>query len=194
VGGGGGESHSEQFRKRDPDSAEITALQQALYGQFTPMASGVGADYANADNQAKTYQQNYDKAYSGLQDMTDTGNLPSGLTDAMNGFITRSMNKSLGTAMNSAAGKGVLNSSVTGKAINEIGSNTADAFAQNYLNAYNAASGNYGTLMNAASKAKGQGYTDLASKYAQMMDFYKTARNSEDQEDYDTVVYQDGGK
>lgn len=192
--GGGGGTTIEQYRKRDPDSAEITALQQALYNQYTPMAGGIGSDYANADKQASTYQQNYNDAYSGLQNLTNTGQLPEAVTEAYNNYLTRSMNKSLGTSMAGLAGKGILNSSVTGKAINEIGSNVADAYAKNYNNAYAATANNYNSLMDSATKAKSSEYSDLANKYSGLLDFYKTARNSEDQEDYDTVAYQDGGK
>lgn len=194
MGGGGGSSHSETVRKRDPDSAEISALQSLLYSQYTPMAGQLGGDYAAAKENAAKYGQQYDKAYGGLADLTESGNLPAGLTDAMNGYITRSMDKSLGSAMAQMGGKGILNSSVTGRAINEIGSNTADAFAKNYMDAYKATSGNYGTLMDAAGAAQKQQYDNLTAQYAPLMEFFKTVRASEDQDDYDTVVYQDGGK
>ena len=180
-------------RKRDPDSQQITALQNALYQQFTPMAGQLGADYQRAKDNATKYQQQYDDAYAGLQNITETGALPSGLTDAMNGYISREMNRSLGTAMAQNAGKGVLNSSVTNRAISEIGTNTADAFAKNYLDAYGAASGNYGTLMSNAQAAQGQMYDNLESQYGPMMAFYNIVRQSEDLEDYDTVVSQGGG-
>lgn len=157
------------------------------------MASQLGADYQAASDKASEYQSNYDSAYSGLQNLTETGELPSGLTDAMQDYITRAMNKSLGSAMATNAGNGVLNSSVTNRAINEIATNTADAYAQNYIDAYNAASGNYGTLMSNAQSAQGQLYDNLSAQYSPMMQFYEIVRNSEDLEDYDTVVEQ-GGK
>lgn len=191
MGGGGTSYHT--VRKRDPDSAQITALQNTLYQQFTPMAGQLGADYQAAKDNASKYQSQYDQAYSGLQNLTETGNLPSGLTDAMNGYITRSMNESLGTAMAQNAGKGVLNSSVTNRAISEIGTNTADAFAKNYLDTYNATSGNYGTLMSNAQAAQGQMYDNLSSQFSPLMEFFSIVRQSEDLEDYDTVVEQ-GGK
>ena len=192
MGGGGGSSYH-TVRKRDPDSAQITALQNALYSQFTPMAGQLGADYQAARDNANKYQQQYDEAYGGLRDMTETGNLPSGLTDAMNGYITRSMNKSLGSAMAQNAGRGVLNSSVTNRAINEIGTNVADAFAKNYADMFGAVSGNYGNLMSGAQAQQGQMYDNLASQYGPLMQFYSDVRQSEDLEDYDTVVEQ-GGK
>ena len=191
--GSSSSSTTTTVRKRDPDSEEITALQNALYSSFTPMASQLGSDYSAASNRASEYQSNYDSAYSALQALMESGNLPSGLTDAMEGYITRAMNKSLGTAMATNAGKGILNSSVTNRAISEIATNTADALASNYLDAYNAASGNYSTLLDSSLAAQSQLYSDLATKYAPLLEFYSTVRSSEDQEDYDTVVEQ-GGK
>lgn len=191
MGGGGTSYHT--VRKRDPDSAQITALQNTLYQQFTPMAGQIGSSYQEAKDNASKYQSQYDQAYSGLQNLTETGALPSGLTDAMNGYISREMNRSLGSAMNQNAGRGVLNSSVTNRAINDISTSTADAFAKNYMDAYNAASGNYGTLMSNAQAAQGQMYDNLSSQFSPLMEFYNTVRQSEDLEDYDTVVEQ-GGK
>ena len=190
---GKGSTNYTTVRKRDPDSQQISALQNTLYQQFTPMAGQLGADYQAARDNANKYQQQYDDAYAGLQNITETGALPSGLTDAMNGYITRSMNESLGTAMAQNAGKGVLNSSVTNRAISEIGTNTADAFAKNYADMFGAVSGNYGNLMSAAQAQQGQMFDNLSSQYSPMMEFYNIVRQSEDLEDYDTVVEQ-GGK
>ena len=110
----------------------------------------------------------------------------------MNGYITRSMNESLGTAMNQNAGRGVLNSSITNRAVGEIATNTADAFAQNYLNMFDSVASNYGNLMSGVQAQQGQMYDNLASKFAPMMDFCSIVRQSEDLEDYDTVVEQSG--
>ena len=48
--------------------------------------------------------------------------------------------------------------------------------------------------MDAAGSAQKQQYDNLTAQYAPLMEFFKTVRASEDQDDYDTVVYQDGGK
>ena len=190
---GKGSTNYTTVRKRDPDSQQISALQNTLYQQFTPMAGQLGADYQAARDNANKYQQQYDDAYAGLQNVTETGALPSGLSDAMNGYISREMNRSLGTAMAQNAGKGVLNSSVTNRAINDISTSTADAFAKNYADMFGAVSGNYGNLMSAAQAQQGQMFDNLSAQYSPMMEFYNIVRQSEDLEDYDTVVEQ-GGK
>ena len=124
--------------------------------------------------------------------MTQTGQLPAGMTDTVNDYLTREMNRSLGSAMAENAGKGILNSSITSKAIGEIGSNTADAFAKNYMQMLGQASQNYGTLMGGASDAQSRVYDDLNNKYAGAFNYWQKRKDSEDMPDYDTVVHQDG--
>ena len=192
--GGGGSSRSEQVRNRDPYTPEMQAMDAALYNQFMPMYYSYGADLAEADESYGKYGQQYDDAYKGLQDLTGTGQLPAGMTDTINDYLTREMNRSLGSAMAENAGKGILNSSVTSKAIGEIGSNTADAFAKNYGQMLGQASQNYGTLMGGALDAQSRIYDDLNNKYAGAFNYWQKRKESEDLPDYDTVVYQDGGK
>ena len=192
--GGGGGSHTEQVRNRDPYTPEMQAMDAALYNQFMPMYQTYSGDMANADQSYAKYGQGYDDAYAGLQGLTQTGELPAGMTDTVNDYLTREMNRSLGAAMAENAGKGILNSSVTSKAIGEIGSNTADAFAKNYGQMLGQASQNYGTLMGAASDAQSRIYDDLNNKYAGAFNYWKERKASEDLPDYDTVVHQDGGK
>ena len=120
--GGGGSSTTEQVRNRDPYTPEMLAMDSALYNQFMPMYQGYGADLTKADETYGQYGDKYNEAYSGLQGLTQTGQLPAGMTDTVNDYLTREMNRSLGSAMAENAGKGILNSSVTSKAIGEIGS------------------------------------------------------------------------
>ena len=192
--GGGGGSTTEQVRNRDPYTPEMLAMDSALYNQFMPMYQGYGADLTKADETYGQYGDKYNEAYSGLQGLTQTGQLPAGMTDTVNDYLTREMNRSLGSAMAENAGKGILNSSVTSKAIGEIGSNTADAFAKNYGQMLGQTSQNYGTLMGGAQDAQSGVYDDLNNKYAGAFNYWQKRKDSEDMPDYDTVIYQDGGK
>ena len=99
------------------------------------------------------------------------------MTDTVNDYLTREMNRSLGSAMAENAGKGILNSSVTSKAIGEIGSNTADAFAKNYGQMLGQTSQNYGTLMGGAQDAQSGVYDDLNNKYASPSVSHSTLAN-----------------
>jgi len=192
--GGGGSSHSEQVRNRDPYTPEMLAMDAALYNQFMPMYYSYGADLTKADETYGQYGDKYNEAYSGLQGLTQTGQLPAGMTDAFNDYVRRETNRSLGTLMAENAGKGRLNSSITSKGINEISTSTADALAKNYMQMLGQASQNYGTLMGGASDAQSRVYDDLNNKYAGAFNYWQKRKESEDLPDYDTVVYQDGGK
>jgi len=192
--GGGGSSHSEQVRNRDPYTPEMLAMDAALYNQFMPMYQGYGADLTKADETYGQYGDKYNEAYSGLQGLTQTGQLPAGMTDAFDDYVRRETNRSLGTLMAENAGKGRLNSSITSKGINEISTSTADALAKNYMQMLGQASQNYGTLMGGALDAQSRIYDDLNNKYAGAFNYWQKRKESEDLPDYDTVVYQDGGK
>ena len=192
--GGGGSSHSEQVRNRDPYTPEMLAMDAALYNQFMPMYYSYGADLTKADETYGQYGDKYNEAYSGLQGLTQTGQLPAGMTDAFNDYVRRETNRSLGTLMAENAGKGRLNSSITSKGINEISTSTADALAKNYMQMLGQASQNYGTLMGGASDVQSRVYDDLNNKYAGAFNYWQKRKESEDLPDYDTVVYQDGGK
>lgn len=190
--GGGGSSHSEQVRNRDPYTPEMLAMDAALYNQFMPMYHSYGTDLSKADETYGQYGDKYNEAYSGLQGLTQTGQLPAGMTDAFNDYVRRETNRSLGTLMAENAGKGRLNSSITSKGINEISTSTADALAKNYMQMLGQASQNYGTLMGGASDAQSRVYDDLNNKYAGAFNYWKERKASEDLPDYDTVVHQDG--
>lgn len=190
--GGGGSSNVQQVRNRDPYTPEMLAMDEALYNQFMPMYESYGTDVGVADQIYRDYVNKYNDAYSGLQNLTQTGQLPAGMTDVVNDYLTREMNRSLGTAMAQNAGKGILNSSVTSKAINEIGSNTADAFAKNYVSLLGQTSQNYGTLMGGAADAQSRAYNDLNNKYIGAFNYWQKRKEYESMPDYDTVVTQDG--
>ena len=192
--GDGGSSHSEQVRNRDPYTPEMLAMDAALYNQFMPMYQGYGADLTKADETYGQYGDKYNEAYSGLQGLTQTGQLPAGMTDAFNDYVRRETNRSLGTLMAENAGKGRLNSSITSKGINEISTSTADALAKNYMQMLGQASQNYGTLMGGAQDAQSGVYDDLNNKYAGAFNYWQKRKDSEDMPDYDTVIHQDGGK
>ena len=170
----------------------MLAMDAALYNQFMPMYHSYGADLAKADETYGQYGDKYNEAYSGLQGLTQTGQLPAGMTDAFNDYVRRETNRSLGTLMAENAGKGRLNSSITSKGINEISTSTADALAKNYMQMLGQASQNYGTLMGGASDAQSRVYDDLNNKYAGAFNYWQKRKESEDLPDYDTVVYQDG--
>ena len=71
------------------------------------------------------------------------GVLPTNYTDNMSDAIRSGVNNTVGTAINSLGSRGVLNSSVTNRAMNDIENNVADTMAQSYNNNINTLSGIY---------------------------------------------------
>lgn len=65
------------------------------------------------------------------------GTLPSAYLQNMSDAIRTGVNRTVGNAINNLAQRGVINSSVTTGALNDIESNVADTMAQNYLNNIN---------------------------------------------------------
>ena len=62
------------------------------------------------------------------------GKLPAEYTDNMTNAIKTGVNNTVGSAINSLGNRGVLNSSVTNKAVNDIEKNVSDTMAQQYSN------------------------------------------------------------
>ena len=85
---------------------------------------------------------------SGLQE----GYLPSQYQRNMEDSIRTALNRTIGDNVNRLGQRGVINSSVTNSALNDIEKNTADAVAQQYINNLNTvgnfAQQQYGNAMN----------------------------------------------
>ena len=189
--GGGGSSHSEQVRKRDPYTPEMLAMDAALYNQFMPMYQTYGDDLGAADKKYASYGDAYDKALSGMTDLTTTGKLPAGMTDEFNNYLNRETQRSLGAELARLAGTGTIQSSMADRSIRDISSTTADAFAKNYSDLLGQTSTNYGTLMSGARDAQTGIYSDLNNKYAGAFNYWQQRKQSEDLDDYDTVIHND---
>ena len=69
------------------------------------------------------------------------GELPTNYLNNMTDAIRSAMNSTIGDTMNNLAQRGVLNSSVTNAAINDIEKNVSDTLAQQYLNNINTLGG-----------------------------------------------------
>lgn len=115
------------------------------------------ADYANQANQAYTgdgtggtslksrgFIGANDEAYqTALKELggLQNGELPTNYLNNMTDAINTAMKNTIGDTMNSLAQRGVLNSSVTNTAMNDIEKNVSDTLAQQYLNNINTLEG-----------------------------------------------------
>ena len=221
--GGGGDTETTEVRKRDPEDPKLTALRNQISDSLNGVFNGsnYATDYNNTKNRANTALGYYDQAATGLNSATSrmsnaadalnnvatTGVIPQAITDNLNAAVNRSMNQSFGTTLNDLANKGIVNSSVTNRSINNMEDSAANAYNQNYLTAYNnvvnnmnTALGGYGSLVNGYNTVMNSFagipktlYSGLSAAYQDPYTFWKDWQNSYDQrEDYDTVVTHSG--
>ena len=136
-GGGGGSSSSSY----EPSEQELQIMNymaknaeqaqtgmDSLLGQFN---TGVQSDtfknlLSNSLNQIQSGQN--------LTSQLTQGQLPTAYTDNMTNAIKTGVNNTVGSVINSLGNRGVLNSSVTNKAMNDIEKNVSDTMAQQYSN------------------------------------------------------------
>lgn len=97
-----------------------------LYGSY----GTVQADYDAMNQAAQNQIASANQTVSGLMQ----GQLPTAYQEAMENSINRGVQNTMGSTLNDLAARGVLNSSVTNKAMQGISDSAADAMAQQYSN------------------------------------------------------------
>lgn len=90
----------------------------------------VQADFNQANTDAQQQIANGQNIISGLAN----GEMPQAYLDNMTQAINSGVQNTMGSALNSLGNRGVLNSSVTNTAMNDISKNVSDTMAQNYGN------------------------------------------------------------
>ena len=136
--GGGGGSSSSSYEPSEQELQIMNYMAQnaeqaqtgigSLLGQFN---TGVQSDtFKNLLNNSLNQVQSGQNLTSQLTQ----GKLPTAYTDNMTNAIKTGVNNTIGAAVNSLGNRGVLNSSVTNKAMNDIEKNVSDTMAQQYSN------------------------------------------------------------
>ena len=136
--GGGGGSSSSSYEPSEQEKQIMNYMAQnaeqaqtgigSLLGQFN---TGVQSDtFKNLLNNSLNQVQSGQNLTSQLTQ----GKLPTAYTDNMTNAIKTGVNNTVGAAVNSLGNRGVLNSSVTNKAMNDIEKNVSDTMAQQYSN------------------------------------------------------------
>jgi len=217
---GGGGSSTQKIQKRDPEPENLTNLRDSLYNAISPSIQLYDPSQwqkaQEISNNALEQQKNLLGGLSGsigksrdildeMMNVVRTGAVPTALTDAANASVMKGLNGSMGSMLNSLGNRGVVNSSITSKGINNLSQNAADAMNANYLNAYNSvingyahglggAQNNTASLINGANAAgniPSQAYEGVSAGLMPAFNFWKAWQNSYDnREDYDTVVKQ----
>lgn len=214
---GGGQ---QKVRKRDPEPEGLTKIRQGLLDKIYPGLENYNADSwktaQDTANNAMNLQNSLlsqlspslEKSSSLTDEMANiarTCNIPSGVVDRLNASVNTGLQSSMGSMLNGLANRGVLNSSVTSQGINGLSNAAANAFNQNYMNAYQAtlsglgqslqgAQNNTASLLSglqAAGSIPSQAYEGAYAGLMPAYSFWKDWQSSYDnREDYDTIVKQ----
>ena len=121
--------------------------QNQINGATNGMQGLIGSN-DTATNSANGALSTYSPQFATAADATNTqlaglanGVLPAGYQENMQKAISSTLENTMGSTLNNLGQRGVLNSSVTGSAMNDISKNAADAVAQQYNNNINTVSG-----------------------------------------------------
>lgn len=130
------------------------------------------ADVANAalDDYIRQNQLALNPVTSSLSQL-QSGVLPEEYQQNMADIIRGTLEKTMGDTINNMSQRGVINSSLTDSAMNEIAANAAGAVAQNYLN-------NINTLSNLAQQKYGDTTSNIAQNAAWSQQQLENAANT----------------
>ena len=218
---GGGGYEERQVATRGPEPNELKNLRMNLYDKILPGLQNFNADdwntARNTANQAlsqqtqllskipETLNQNAGIANE-LATLARTGNLPSGLTKNLNASVNQELRGSMSTMLNNLANRGVVNSSIMTQGVNNLSQQAADAYARNYMTAYQAALSGMGSALQgqqnnlsglttgvyALGKIPEQSYEGAAAQIMPAYNMWKAWQNSYDnRQDFDTVMTPD---
>ena len=217
MGSGGSTT---QYRRRDEEPQNLINLRDNLYNAVMPGLQSFSADNwnnaQNTANQALSMQKyllaklpnalnNSSNIADEIAQIARTGNIPSDVTNNLNASVNKELQSGMGTMLNNLASRGVVNSSITGQAVNNLSQQAADAYNKNYLSAYNSTINGLGTAMqgqqaNTSALMQGiaglgaipsQAYEAAGAGLTPAFNLWKAWQNSYDnREDYDTVVKQ----
>lgn len=169
---------STQTTKRNipKQSAQEASLQTGLFNYGTTGLNNA-TNYQNQANTAlgNTLDLNWDNLYGGYTDTMNgvnsgynsllSGNLPTAYSDARKATLNNDLTSTFGNAINSLGNRGVLNSSVTNSAFNNIGQNAANSLnasyasdMSNYANILNGTANNASSQLTNAAQAQQNSY------------------------------------
>ncbi|MBO5492957.1 MAG: hypothetical protein J5974_06445 [Pyramidobacter sp.] len=142
-------------------TAEQRALQPNIntINKLSGKLGDLGDTIAGATANYQTQSNNLNKKIEGVGDrqgtlantvqrFTETGSIPDEMRRNLMATVNSELNQNTGSALNDLVSRGVMNSSVANRSINNLSNAAADAYAKNYLDAYNAVLGGYGQTNN----------------------------------------------
>ena len=218
FGGGSPDYNTQKISKRDPEPQYLKDIRSNVLGKINTglqafdssawdKAKGISNNALNTQNsllsQIPSYLNQSNNILSNIQNIANTGELPSGITDKLNSGVHKELQSSMGNMLNGLSSRGVINSSITGQGISRLGQQAADAYNRNYLNAFNSvlsgqaqalqgSQNNTASLLSSLGTAAGlpsQAYEGATAGLMPAYNMWKALQDSYDRrEDYDTVM------
>lgn len=144
--------HELELQKAQADYAKAIApnslwLNDTARGILQNSIGAVQVDFNRLNNEAQKQIRQAQNGYSQLA----SGLLPDAYIQNMSDAIRSSVQDAYGNLLNQSARNGVLNSSVTNKALNDISRNVSDTMAKSYINNIQTLGNIYGNQINAAT-------------------------------------------
>ena len=141
-----------QLQKAQADYADAIApnsrwLNDTARNILQDSIGAVRVDFNGLNNAAQNQIQNAQQGYQQLAN----GQLPTAYTNAMQNAIQSGVQSAYGNLLNQSANKGVLNSSVTTKGLNDISRNVSDTMAKSYNSNVSQLANLYGSQINNAN-------------------------------------------
>ena len=103
--------------------------------QISNYTSGTNSNLSNYNNSIASALANYNSGMSGVSkgysDLAN-GNLPSSYATARQQALNSDLTGTIGSAISSLANRGIVDSSITNSALNNISQNASDTLAKNY--------------------------------------------------------------
>jgi hypothetical protein len=104
-------------------------------------AEGLLGQLQNSIDYSSQANQWYDDYTRGMlgnsKNLLETGQIPQPIIDAVTGMMTNGVNNSLGTTMNDLASRGIVNSSVSNRAVSDMSKSISDSLQGGYMDAFN---------------------------------------------------------
>lgn len=110
---------------------QINTANSGLYNQIGANSSAANTANNTLSGISSQYNTAANSANKTLSNLAN-GELPSAYQQNMENSISSALTNTMGSSLNSLANRGILNSSVTNQAMNDISSNAANTVAQQY--------------------------------------------------------------
>jgi hypothetical protein len=176
----GSKTTTTQTRTIPNQTAEEAAIQKSAtdyansaMGTANGLLSSANNLAGNANNVYNNYANTANNINNGYTSLL-SGNLPSSYATARQQALNSDLTGTVGNAINSLGSRGILNSSVTGSAFDQISQNAADTLAKNYASDQNTYSG----LLGNASAANTSDLSNFMGTLTSLLSASDSAANN----------------